>query len=247
MCVLADNPGPMTLDGTNTWLLREPGSAEVVVVDPGPLQHAHLARVREAARADGGRIVLIVLTHHHLDHTEAAGALSASTGAPVRGGGRGSPLRDGERLAHGGPDIDVLATPGHTADSIALLLPADRLLLTGDTVLGRGPTVIVWPDGDLRAYLHTLDRLRALATSGEVTRLAPGHGPVVSDPLAALTELLQHRLARLDQVRAALDGGADTVDAVVAEVYGSVSELLRPAARSSAQAQIAYLTGITTD
>src|SRR4051812_5798724 len=143
--VRADNPGPMTLDGTNTWILRESG----IVVDPGPLDEAHLQAIAEL-----GPFELILVTHGHLDHTEGAPRLSELLGGvPVRGATFG-PLVDGERI--GG--LRVLAVPGHTKDSVAFV--ADDAVFTGDTILGRGTTVVAWPDGDLGDYLSSLDKLR---------------------------------------------------------------------------------------
>lgn len=239
-CVLAGNAGPMTLDGTNTWVLREPGAAGSVVVDPGPLDESHLTRVRARAEADGGHVALVVLTHHHRDHTEAAERLAGLTGAPVRGAGTDQPA-DGEVLDVGGLRVEVLATPGHTADSTSLLVPADGVLLTGDTVLGRGSTIVSWPDGDLARYLSTLERLVRSVEDGRVRLLGPGHGPPVDEPAAALRALLRHRHERLDQVRAALASGARGVDDVLAAVYGPVDDGRAVAARRTVQAQLAYL------
>lgn len=236
-CVLAPNPAPMTLDGTNTWVLRRPGSDEAVVVDPGPPgAPAHLRAVLETA----GRVGLTVLTHRHADHAGAVEDWARLTGAPVRGAGYGSEWTDGERLAVAGLDLVVLRTPGHTPDSVCLLLPSDGVLLTGDTVLGRGTTVIPWPEGDLGAYLASLDRLLG-DTSVGARRILPGHGPVVEDARQKLQELKTHRLERLDQVRAALDGGAQGPDDVVAAVYGDLAPGLDGAARAIVNAQLAYL------
>ncbi|PFG41192.1 glyoxylase-like metal-dependent hydrolase (beta-lactamase superfamily II) [Georgenia soli] len=240
-CVLAPNPGVMTLEGTNTWLLREPGSTEVAVVDPGPDDAGHLERVLTAAGADGGRVAVVLLTHHHRDHTGAAGALAARTGAPVHGAGH-RPLADGETLEVGGLAVQVLATPGHTADSVSFLLPSEGLLLTGDTVLGRGTTVLAWPDGTVGDYLRTVDTLLAAVRDGRVTRLAPGHGPPVEDPAGVLTALRQHRVERLQEVRAAVQGGADDVDEVVTAVYGPhLGADRRRAAALSVRAQLDHL------
>jgi len=231
----------MTLEGTNTWLLREPGGTDVAVVDPGPDDRGHLDRVLEAARSDGGRVAVVLLTHHHLDHTGAADALAAEAGVPVHGAGRG-PLDDGGRLEVGGLAVQVLATPGHTADSVSFLLPDEGLLLTGDTVLGRGTTVLAWPDGTVSDYLRTLDRLLPLVREGRVTRLAPGHGPPVEDPAAVLEALREHRVERLREVRAAVQGGADGLDEVVTAVYGPhLGADRRRAAALSVRAQLDHL------
>jgi len=238
-CVLAGDPGPMTLGGTNTWVLSEPGSNGCAVVDPGPLDETHLRRVLDVVAARGARVELVLLTHHHLDHAESAQHLAELTGAPVRALGDG--LGDGDRLEVGGLELSVVATPGHTADSLSFLLPEDNALLTGDTVLGRGTTVVSHPEGRLAAYLDSLERIAAMTNSGQVETILPGHGPTVQHAAQAVWYYLEHRRERLGQVRAALADGASDADAVVARVYADVPEELRPAARLSVLAQLDYL------
>lgn len=245
-CVLAPNPGPMTLDGTNTWVLLEPGATEAVVVDPGPLDEGHLRRVLEHVEARGARVALTVLTHGHHDHAEGAPRFAELTGAPTRAVGRGhDDLGDGDVVRTGGLDVRVVATPGHTADSISFALPADGALLTGDTVLGRGTTVVAHPDGELEAYLDSLARIDALTGGGGVTRILPGHGPVVPDAAAMVAFYRVHRAERLEQVRAALADGAgaeaDPVEGVLRRVYAQVPQEVWPAARLSIRAQLEYL------
>ncbi|GAA4432303.1 MBL fold metallo-hydrolase [Georgenia halophila] len=239
-CLLAPNPGVMTLEGTNTWVLREPGSTDVAVVDPGPDDDGHLAAVLEAATAEGGRVTQVLLTHHHRDHTAGVARLVEASGAPVRGGGHGDAFRDGERIAVGGLAVEVVATPGHTSDSVSFLVAADRLLLTGDTVLGRGTTVIAG-DGDLGDYLRSLSALRALVGDGAVERLAPGHGPAVDDPDEFLTGLQEHRTSRLEEIRAAVQAGAVGIEGLVDAVYGPIAADRRWAAAHSVRAQLDYL------
>lgn len=255
-CVLAPNPGLMTLDGTNTWILREPGSDRSIVVDPGPLLDEHL----DAVAAVAGTVDQVVVTHHHLDHTEAARSFAERMGCGVRGLDaeqcwRADPLRDGEVISVGGLDVEVLTTPGHTTDSISLLVEADRALLTGDMVLGRGTTVIVHPDGDLGSYFDSLARMRALVTDGRAESLWPAHGPVLPDGAAVLDHYVVHRRERLAQVEAAL-GRLGLTPAtlppdvaehpelprqVVEVVYADVDESLWGAAEWSVRAQLAYL------
>ncbi|WP_395243998.1 MBL fold metallo-hydrolase [Agromyces sp. MMS24-K17] len=245
--VLAPNPGPMTLDGTNSYVLRAPGASGCVVVDPGPLDDAHLARLA------GAPVELIVLTHHHADHSEALAALAELTGAPVRAIDAAwcigaPPLVDGERLEVVGLDLEVLATPGHTADSLCVRVVGDddRTLgvLTGDSVLGRGTTIIADPDGALGPYLDSLARLREVGADGSVPVL-PGHGPVLPNLAAICDAYLAHREERLAQVRAALEEiGADaSAEAVADVVYGDVDPAVRYAAEASVRAQLAYLRG----
>jgi glyoxylase-like metal-dependent hydrolase (beta-lactamase superfamily II) len=244
LCVLAPNAGPMTLDGTNTWVLREPGAARSVVVDPGPLDLTHLDAVAEAA----GAVAVVLLTHGHDDHAEAARAFAERVGSGVRAldpqhrlGEEG--LHDGDVVAVGGLEVHVVGTPGHTADSLSFVLPQERAVLTGDTVLGRGTTVVMHPDGRLGAYLGSLERLRDLAAAESVIRLWPGHGPVIHDALAALDHYLAHRRERLEQVREALRvlGPEATPRQVVEHVYADVDQVLWGAAELSVRAQLEYL------
>jgi glyoxylase-like metal-dependent hydrolase (beta-lactamase superfamily II) len=239
--MLAPNPGPMTLDGTNTWVLREPGGPLRVVVDPGPLENGHVD-----ALAALGPIALIVLTHGHFDHCESAPRLHELTGAPVVGRDAAlcidaAPLSAATgRTALAGLDWLTLLTPGHSSDSVSFLLAADRALLTGDTVLGRGTAVVSPPDGHLGDYLASLQRLRDVAAT-EVDVILPGHGPVVNQPIEVLDYYLAHRRERLDQVRDALAAGDVNAAAVVRRVYTDVDESLWPYAEHSVQAQIEYL------
>ena len=246
-CILAGNPGPMTLDGTNTWILAEPGSRHCLVVDPGPDDAAHLHAIETAV--DGRRVAAILLTHGHPDHAEGAAALAARVGAGVRAldpayqlGTEG--LTEGEHLNVDGLVVHIVATPGHTADSLCLLLPADGALLTGDTVLGRGTSVIAWPDGDLADYLGSLDRLRGLARNGALDVLLPGHGPALrgaAEARALLEGYADHRRQRLELVRRARRDGAGTAQEVVDAVYADVPGDVRAAALMSVQAQLDYL------
>ena len=242
LCVLCPNPSPMTLDGTNTWVLAEPGSDEVVIVDPGPLDEGHLQTVLAHVADTGRRVVLTLLTHGHLDHAESADRFHALTGAPVRAFGRGhDDLRPNELVTVGGLEILAVETPGHTRDSYSFVLPADNTLLTGDTVLGRGTTVVAWPDGDLESYLASLDRIEGLTQAGTVTSILPGHGPFVPDAAATVTFYLRHRAERLEQVRTAVARGAHTAYEVVERVYADVPRSVWPAAEQSVQAQLDYL------
>ena len=245
-CVLAPNPSPMTLDGTNTWLIAAPESTSAVVVDPGPDDEGHLRRVVAEAAAAGRRIAQILLTHGHEDHSAGARRLAGLTGAPVRAadpayqlGDEG--LTDGDVVLAGGCELHVIATPGHSVDSLSLLLPADGALLTGDSVLGRGTTVIAGGDGSLGDYLRSLDTMKALADEGALRLLLPGHGPVLPDPAAVLDYYIAHRAERLEQIRAALAVGDRTAAQIVTRVYTDIGPAVRPAAELSVQAQLDYL------
>ncbi len=247
-CVLAPNPNIMTLDGTNTWVLRDREARRSVVVDPGPEILAHLDAVAEAA----GEVGVVLLTHGHADHSEAARSFAERVGCGVRAldpqhrlGSEG--LADGDVVEVDGLEIRVVGTPGHTSDSLSFVLPAERAVLTGDTVLGRGTTVVAHPDGQLGAYLGSLQRLHALAEAHEIASVWPGHGPVIDDALTVLDFYLAHRKERLEQVREALRGldpaREDLARAVVEKVYADVDPVLWGAAELSVRAQIAYLRG----
>ncbi len=263
VCVLAPNANMMTLDGTNTWVLREPGARRSIVVDPGPSMLEHLDVVAEVA----GEVGVVLLTHHHFDHSEAAREFAERVGCGVRAldpayqlGSEG--LSEGDVVDVDGLEVRVIGTPGHTADSLSFLVPAEGAVLTGDTVLGRGTTVVAHPDGQLGAYLDSLDRLHRLAAANEVATVWPGHGPVIEDALAALDFYITHRKERLAQVEAAVlaitnedslpaglrhldldsgSGAALTPWTVVERVYVDVDRVLWGAAELSVRAQLAYL------
>jgi len=250
--VLAPNPSPFSLEGTNSYLLRDPASYRVVVVDPGPAAALHLHEL-----VAHGQVELILLTHAHNDHVESAPQLARMTGAPVRAADTalciGAPaLHDGEELHVGGTRIQVVATPGHTADSVCFRLPDDRLadvhpgagsMLTGDTILGRGYSVVAPPDGSLRAYFDSLDRLQ---DAGDLTVL-PGHGPLRGSLRMVAAEYAQHRRARLARVERvareldASDAGPATVEKVADIVYAHVPADLRAGAEMAVAAQLTYL------
>ncbi|MFE3581832.1 MBL fold metallo-hydrolase [Streptomyces vinaceus] len=244
--ILAPNASAMTLDGTNTWLVSEPGSAEAVVIDPGPLDEAHLRAVIETAERAGQRIALTLLTHGHPDHAEGAGRFAELTRTKVRALDPALRLGDeglgaGDVIRTGGLELRVVPTPGHTADSLCFHLPADRAVLTGDTILGRGTTVVAHPDGRLGDYLDSLRRLRSLTVDDGVHTVLPGHGPVLDDAQGAVEFYLAHRAHRLAQVETAVEDGYTTPEAVVAHVYADVDRSLWPAAEWSVRAQLEYL------
>ena len=244
-CVLAPNPSPMTLDGTNTWLIAEPGSAAAIVIDPGPEDEGHLLRVRDLVASAGQRVATIVLTHRHADHSAGAARFAELTGAPVRAVDPEQRLGDeglaaGDVLDAAGCELRVLATPGHSSDSVCLVLPADGAVLTGDTVLGRGTTVI-GGDGSLTEYMGSLRRLRALASETDLRVLLPGHGPLLARPAETLDYYLAHRTERLAEVKAALDAGDTTPDQIVERVYAAVPRNVWGAAKVSVRAQLDYL------
>ncbi len=227
--VRAPNPGPMTLEGTNTWVLKASGATHTIVVDPGPAHDDHLRAV-----AAHGPVAAVLVTHGHPDHIGGVARFRELTGVAPR---RAAELRAGERIA--GLRVTALPTPGHTADSVTYVVEDDqeRAVLTGDTILGRGTTVVAWPDGDLGDYLASLARL----TEFSGAPVLPGHGPALTDCGAAAAYYLAHRRARLDQVRAALAAGATAPAEIVARVYPDLDQTLRASAELSVRAQLAYL------
>jgi glyoxylase-like metal-dependent hydrolase (beta-lactamase superfamily II) len=240
--ILEDNPGSMTLDGTNTWLLRAPGEEAAVVVDPGYRDEPHLTAV-----ADAAPVALIVLTHHHPDHAEGAPWLADRTGAPIRAADPdlcrdADSLTDGEEFAAAGLTFQVLHTPGHTEDSICLRVNGTDgapAMLTGDSILGRGTTVLA----DLGPYLISL---RRLITEPPGTVALPGHGPELPDVATTAAEYLAHREERLNQVREALAtlGEDATPRQIVELVYADVDKSLWTPAEWSVRAQLDYLRGL---
>ncbi len=228
--VRADNPGPMTLTGTNTWLL--PGVSGVVVVDPGPALPSHLAAIDQY-----GPVELVVLTHRHLDHSESAGTFDV----PVRAVDPdfGEPMAEGSTLPGG---LVVLSTPGHTDDSVCLWHAASGALLTGDTLLGSGSSVIAHGEGCVSDSLESLARLVSFCRTAQVARLLPGHGePVVGDVTARVEHDLRHRQQRLAQVTAAVEAGAGSVVEVAGTVHPGVEAGLQAAAQSSVAAHLDHL------
>lgn len=240
--VLAPNPSPMTLDGTNTYLVGERGRP-AVIVDPGPDNSVHLERVEQALHHGDHEVALIFVTHHHGDHAEAAFAWAARFGAqvvaklPSVAGEDGRIVEDGERLKVGGTWLEVVATPGHTRDHLSLRLPTGAVL-TGDHVLGRGTSVVAWPDGDLTAYLESLRRMLELGPDA----MYPGHGPeLLDDPSAVLTYYREHRRFRERQIINAIAEGSARVSEVVSRIYADVDQHLLGAAEASTRAAIASL------
>ena len=205
--VRADNPGPLTLSGTNTYVV---GRDPCWVVDPGPLLDAHVEAVAAEVGRRGGAGGLL-LTHRHADHAEAADALGEVVGASlvaVAGGERAGPL-------------EAVPTPGHTPDHLAFV--GDGFACTGDAVLGEGSVFLV---GQLAAYLDALRELRARG----LERILPGHGPVVEDPAAKLDGYVAHRLERERRLVAALEAGRRTVGELLDAAWDDAPEVLRPAA-----------------
>lgn len=227
LAIRADNPGPYTLEGTNTWIVgRDPAWA----IDPGPALDAHLDAVAAEAARRGG-LGGIALTHDHPDHAEGVAGLRERTGGPPLAAAHGEVdliLGDGDRA---GP-LDAVATPGHAPDHLAFVL--GPIGFTGDVVLGRGSTLLIPHPGALAGYLAGLGRLRAR----ELEVLAPGHGPLVGDPSAKLDEYVAHRLERERMVLDALDRGLRTADELLDAVWADAPAVLRAAATITLMAHL---------
>ena len=241
----APNPSLMTGPGTNTYLV---GERDLVAVDPGPADEGHVRAVLAAATRGGGRLRAVVVTHTHKDHSPGAGLLGELAGVPVMGfdardGFEPSvELRDGDAVTEGDLALDVVHTPGHASNHLCYLASAgsERVLFSGDHVMGGSTVVIAPPDGDMRVYLASLRRLLALVPP--VSVIAPGHGPLLPDPVATVEGYLAHRLAREAAVLEALRRrGEARVEELVADVYIDVPNELHPIARYSVWAHLLKL------
>jgi glyoxylase-like metal-dependent hydrolase (beta-lactamase superfamily II) len=253
--LLAPNPGPMTFDGTNSWVLHEPGRRGAVIVDPGPDDPGHLGALVALAQELGGEVTAILVTHGHSDHTGGVAETARRTGAPVLCARRrlaDTVLRPGP-LTLAGLRIEVLATPGHSSDSLSFHLPDERSMVTGDTVLGRSAPVILDPDGRVDAMLTSLEAITRVLGGARGNRgnggrageagpvILPGHGPLVLEPASQLTLAVAAREARLAQAEAAVDAGCRTVSAVAMSMYGPFDERIRPGIEATARAHLRYL------
>lgn len=238
--VLAPNPSPMTLDGTNTYVLRS--SQGSLIVDPGPSVDEHLRRVEEVIKGDKSNVNGVLLTHSHIDHSEAAKSWANYFDAPIYGANGGGGVREiseGSQLELGDLRVTVLETPGHTGDHLAFLTN-DGALLTGDHVLGRGTSVVAHPDGDLSSYIGSILRLFKV----EKRIALPGHGPeIVGDRIdQVLSFYLGHRKARINQLIGFLNDGSADVHEIVERIYGdSISNPLKFAAKLSTLAALVAL------
>ncbi len=239
--VVAPNPGHMTGDGTNTYLVDD-GHGHVAVVDPGPEDESHVAEILRAAERVG-RIEAILVTHGHLDHLPAALPLGRRVGAPLYGHrslpGVQRALSDGETLSLGELWLEALETLGHTDDSLCYWQANERALFTGDLVAGAGTVIVDETPGGLAKYMRSLERLSGL---GSCT-IYPGHGPVVEDGASKLAEYSSHRLQRERQVLQVLaENGSADVDTIVRAIYSDVVPALLPMAARNVRAHLGKLS-----
>lgn len=256
--ITVNNPGPFTFLGTNTYIV---GTDEVAVIDPGPIDAAHLDAMLFAIGAT--KVTAIIVTHTHADHSPAARRLSLKTGAPVYGEGphRSSrplelgeinpfdgssdsafmpdiALADGDRVGGNGWTLTAIATPGHTANHIALALQEEASLFTGDHVMGWSSSIVAPPDGSMSAYMASLDRLLTL----EEDRYYPGHGGEINDARRFTADLKAHRLGREAGIVTRLGAGDRTIPDLVAALYIGLDPRLRGAAGLSVLAHLEDLS-----
>jgi len=240
--VLAPNPSPMTLEGTNTYLVF--GGREAIAIDPGPPLAAHVDAIVAKLSARSATLAAIVLTHDHPDHAPAALLLRTRTAAPIYAHAESRlavdhRIGEGDRVTAGEAVLTAIETPGHARDHLVFSLAEERALFTGDVVVGRGTVVIAPPNGDMRAYQATLERLRR--EHEDARTIYGGHGEPVGDPRSKLDEYIAHRRAREHEILAQLATGEKTVPELVAEIYRAVPVFLWPAAARQVLAHLIAL------
>ena len=258
--IRAENPSPMTAEGTNSYIL---GATELAVIDPGPDDPAHLARLLDVIGAR--KVTRILVTHSHMDHSPLAPRLSAVTGAPVLaygdsragrtaqmaalaehveiGGGEGvdhaftphDTLQDGQSMSLGADTVTAIWTPGHMGNHMCFLW-RDHLF-TGDHVMGWAPSLVSPPDGDMQAYMRSLTRLQGVAAR----LFHPGHGARIDTPAARLAELVTHRKAREDAILRELENGPAGIATLVSRIYAGIAPTLHKAAARTVFAHLADL------
>lgn len=252
MRIRADNPSPMTLTGTNTYVITSADDTTAVLIDPGPELAEH--RKNFLAGLGDRTLSVIILTHQHADHSEMLGSVEQwAPEVPVYAvleefSRLSPPVADGDMIAFGTDTADVMevvATPGHTMDSISLI--HDHVLYSGDTVLGEGTTIVTHPEGSLRDYLNSLDRLLRLLDEGAYSVIEPAHGPSIKSPAPVLEYYRSHRLERIEQVRTALAQGATSATEVCDIVYHDIDPSVRGAAEQIVRAQLSYLDALAVD
>jgi glyoxylase-like metal-dependent hydrolase (beta-lactamase superfamily II) len=228
--VVAPNPGPYTGPGTNSWIVD--AGPVAVVIDPGPDDDSHLAALNK--RLAGRTVGVVLVTHSHPDHLPLAERFASPHHASVR---RHPGLRDGDIVRAGNLNLKALYTPGHSADHLCFLIPEDGAIFTGDLILGQGSSMVTYPEGDVAAYLRSLDKLAAL----QPRILFPGHWDPVTDAPGKIDEYRRHRLEREAQVLAEVRRGPGSATELTRRVYGELDEKLMVAAEMTLRAHLRKL------
>ncbi|HEX4622649.1 MAG TPA: MBL fold metallo-hydrolase [Myxococcaceae bacterium] len=240
--LLADNPSPMTGRGTNTYVV---GHDDVLVIDPGPADSSHLDRVENAVR-QRGRAGTVLLTHHHLDHSESAAEFATRLDVPLAAIPHpempqlDTDLADSDQVTFGGGALQVVATPGHTRGHACFWWESERVVFAGDLVAGEGFIVIDPPDGNMADYMASLARVRDL----DAAALRPGHGPAIASPRAYLESYIRHRLEREARVLGALGTDPRIIPQLVPAAYDDTPEAMYPIA---ARSLVAHLEKLAAD
>jgi glyoxylase-like metal-dependent hydrolase (beta-lactamase superfamily II) len=240
----APNPGPKTLEGTHTFVV---GHAPAYVIDPGPESEVYVTALSRWLSETGRQVNGILLSHSHPDHAPGARLLRALLGAPIWASPEtaadladalGVDHRfDGRAFPVEGDELRIFPSPGHTLDHVGFWLPLSRLLFAGDVILGQGSTVVMPPEGDMALYMHSLASMREL----QPTLIAPGHGPMIFDPIPKIDEYLAHRRQREEQILETLGRGPNTVEGLVSQIYIDVAPELKELAGGSVAAQLQKL------
>ena len=228
--VVAPNPGPYTGPGTNTWIVD--GGPVVAVIDPGPDDDSHLGAINQ--RLAGAAVGVVLVTHSHPDHLPLAQRFAQQHHAAVR---RYPELGDGDQVIVGKLKLTALHTPGHCEDHLCFLVPEDGAVFTGDLILGRGSSMVTYPEGDVAAYIRSLDKL----ASFKPRMLFPGHWDPVSDAMAKIAEYRIHRVEREAQVLSEVRSGPGTASDLTRRVYGALDEKLQVAAEMTLMAHLRKL------
>jgi glyoxylase-like metal-dependent hydrolase (beta-lactamase superfamily II) len=228
--VVAPNPGPYTGPGTNTWIVD--AGPVVAVIDPGPDDDRHLTALNK--RLAGKTVGVVLVTHSHPDHLPLAERFAAPHHASVR---RHPDLHDGDIVRVGNLNITALYTPGHSADHLSFLLGDDAAIFTGDLILGQGSSMVTYPEGDVAAYLRSLDRLAAL----EPRMLFPGHWDPVTNAMEKIAEYRKHRLEREAQILAEVRKRGGSAAELTRRVYGELDDKLMFAAQMTMRAHLRKL------
>ena len=228
--MIAPNPGPYTGPGTNTWIVE--AGPVLAVIDPGPDDESHLAAINK--RIGSATVGVVLVTHSHPDHLPLAERLAASHHASVR---RYPELGDQDVVRVGTLNVTSLYTPGHSADHLCFWLAGDRALFTGDLILGRGSSMVTYPEGNVADYLHSLDKMASL----NPRMLFPGHWDPVDDAMGKIEEYRVHRLKREAQVLAEVRRGRGTPRELTRRVYGALDDKLLIAAEMTMRAHLRKL------